>query len=402
MPTLDAPRRYRQEEEHAMPMASSGFNVTLVWAATLLLMWRQGRRHMSVTLEPLHSAWRAFPPGAVAAWSRESSAWRSADAATGSCFFSDQPPPSLNPASPPTSPSIWWPRPPFPLFQRSYALALTAPEDRTAEAERRPAGFSRPLRHPHAVSANLARQILQAPTTAAPKVVTTLHGTNSDQGGQRRARVPPITRFAVMASDAGAAVLLHAGWPKQPHAQLGPADSLPIDVIANFMDNAQFQLAGYPGTPNAGPQESRAFEGGAGKGDREATADREPQAASCWAPPAGGEERKRCSPPVLAHVSNFRALKQVETWSSHLRRPCADFRPPGRRRHGGRKGRSARAVEAMSARAGGLARPVDFQSRGPHGECRPLLWRGRCVPAAPASRRARPRPRSRPWPALCR
>ena len=86
----------------------------------------------------------------------------------------------------------------YPLFDHSpYTLALTSKLVAVADA------VKLDLMHmhyaiPHAASAYLARQILGA---RAPKIVTTLHGTDITVVGSDPSFLP-ITRFAIEQSDA--------------------------------------------------------------------------------------------------------------------------------------------------------------------------------------------------------
>jgi len=120
---------------------------------------------------------------------------------------------------------------------------------------------------PHAVSAELARQVLAAETPSrAPRVVTTLHGTDSTLVGLDPS-FAPLTRFSVMRSDAVTVPSRWLGEATRRHLAL--PDTHAIDVVPNFVDVARF-------APGAGP------------------------------PP--GLSRS----PFLVHVSNFRPLKRVE------------------------------------------------------------------------------------------
>jgi N-acetyl-alpha-D-glucosaminyl L-malate synthase BshA len=117
---------------------------------------------------------------------------------------------------------------------------------------------------PHAVSAELARQILAAETPArATRVVTTLHGTDSTLVGLDPS-FQPLTRFSVVGSDAVTAPSRWLAEASRRHLAL--PDAVAIDVVPNFVDVARF-------TPAAAP-----------------------------APAV----------PLLVHVSNFRPLKRVE------------------------------------------------------------------------------------------
>lgn len=117
---------------------------------------------------------------------------------------------------------------------------------------------------PNAVSAVLARQILG---DGAPRVVTTLHGTDITLVGNDPNYLA-TTRFGIEESDAVSAV---SGWlAEATRRELGVTK--PIEVIPNFIDPARFA----------------------------AVADR--QSARRW---AQGDER------LLVHISNFRPVKRV-------------------------------------------------------------------------------------------
>jgi N-acetyl-alpha-D-glucosaminyl L-malate synthase BshA len=148
----------------------------------------------------------------------------------------------------------------YPLVaHRSFALALTAKMIEVSRAEKLD------LLHvhyavPHAISAVMAKQILGSD---APKVVTTLHGTDVTLVGADHG-FAPLTHFAVTSSDA---VTTPSRWlAETARTNLGLASALRIDVIPNFVDPQQF-----------------------------------------FAPP----RRVRNRPPVLIHVSNFRPIKRV-------------------------------------------------------------------------------------------
>jgi N-acetyl-alpha-D-glucosaminyl L-malate synthase BshA len=148
----------------------------------------------------------------------------------------------------------------YPLFDHSpYALALTSKMVEVATLHRLD------LLHvhyaiPHAASAYLARQILGA---KAPKIVTTLHGTDITIVGSDRSFLP-ITRFAIEQSDA-VTVPSH-DLRRATHERLAVAAGTAIEVIPNFVDTELFAPA------------ARAH---------------------------GGAK-------VLVHNSNFRALKRVD------------------------------------------------------------------------------------------
>jgi len=116
---------------------------------------------------------------------------------------------------------------------------------------------------PHAVSAELARQVLAAERPAsAPRVVTTLHGTDTTLVGIDPTFLP-LTRFSVLGSDALTVPSLWLAEVTRRNLDLPPA--LSIDVVPNFVDTDRF-------APTDGPPSA---------------------------------------PPVIVHVSNFRALKRV-------------------------------------------------------------------------------------------
>jgi N-acetyl-alpha-D-glucosaminyl L-malate synthase BshA len=123
---------------------------------------------------------------------------------------------------------------------------------------------------PHAVSATLARQVIGA--AGAPKLVTTLHGTDITLVGSDPSFLP-LTRFSILASDA---VTTPSAWLRQAtYRFLDVPETLAIDVIPNFVDSERFSPA---------PASAAAA----------VTAARKPQA-----------------PRVLVHVSNFRPVKCV-------------------------------------------------------------------------------------------
>ena len=117
---------------------------------------------------------------------------------------------------------------------------------------------------PHAVSALLARQAASLdPARPAPKVVTTLHGTDITLVGNDESYAP-LTHFALRASDAVTTVSedLRRRTLENFPSGVGPGS---IEVIPNFVDVDLFRPAG-----------------GAGGG-----------------------------PPTAVHVSNFRPVKRV-------------------------------------------------------------------------------------------
>jgi N-acetyl-alpha-D-glucosaminyl L-malate synthase BshA len=135
---------------------------------------------------------------------------------------------------------------------------------------------------PHATSAYLARQILGPD---APRIVTTLHGTDITLVGSDPSFLP-ITRFSILASDG---VTTPSAYLRQAtHDLLDVPASTPIEVIPNFVDTARF-------TPTP----------------RRTLAEVHPLPASATAsalPVSHGS----APPAVLTHVSNFRPLKRVD------------------------------------------------------------------------------------------
>ncbi len=175
------------------------------------------------------------------------------------CFLSDKPPSRLDLDTPNLSFHevllLDYPL----VAHRSFALALTAKMIEVSRAEKLD------LLHvhyaiPHAISGVMAKQILGGD---APKVVTTLHGTDVTLVGADHG-FAPLTHFAVTSSDA---VTAPSRWlADTARANLGLPADVRIDVIPNFVDTRQFCL------------------------------------------PTG---RQRSQPPVLIHVSNFRPIKRV-------------------------------------------------------------------------------------------
>jgi N-acetyl-alpha-D-glucosaminyl L-malate synthase BshA len=152
------------------------------------------------------------------------------------------------------------------LAHRSYALALTAKMIEVARGERLDL-FHLHYAVPHAVSAYLARQVMGHD---APKVLTTLHGTDVTLVGINHG-FAPLTRFAVASSDG---ITVPSRWlAEAAHVTLGLPRELAVQVIPNFVDTRRFH-------PN------RALPGKV----------------------AGSGANVR----VLTHVSNFRPLKRVE------------------------------------------------------------------------------------------
>jgi N-acetyl-alpha-D-glucosaminyl L-malate synthase BshA len=156
-----------------------------------------------------------------------------------------------------------------------YALALAAKLVEIAE------GHGLDIVHvhyalPHAASAYLARQVLGR---AAPRIVTTLHGTDVTRIGSDPS-YRSITRFTVTRSDG---VTVPSEFLKsEAYRRLGVPADVPIEVIPNFVDVDHFT-----------PAERRA------RAHFDALFDA-----------AGGDPADRGAP-VLFHVSSFRPVKRV-------------------------------------------------------------------------------------------
>jgi L-malate glycosyltransferase len=87
---------------------------------------------------------------------------------------------------------------------------------------------------PHATAAWMAREVLG---DKAPRIVTTLHGTDTTLVGTDPTYLP-ITRFSILRSDAvttPSAFLRRATWEG-----FGIPETFPIDVIPNFVDTERY------------------------------------------------------------------------------------------------------------------------------------------------------------------
>jgi L-malate glycosyltransferase len=147
------------------------------------------------------------------------------------------------------------------LAQSSYALALASKMIEVARREKLDL-FHLHYAFPHAASALLARQVLGG---SAPRILTTLHGTDVTQLGADPGFLPLI-QFSVLASD-GLTAPSH--WlAEAAHQQLAIPRGVAIEVIPNFVDTRKF------------------------------------------CPPDSA--RTPASPRVLTHISNFRPLKRVD------------------------------------------------------------------------------------------
>jgi N-acetyl-alpha-D-glucosaminyl L-malate synthase BshA len=98
---------------------------------------------------------------------------------------------------------------------------------------------------PHAASAWLARGLLGS---AAPRVITSLHGTDVTRVGADPA-YRPVTRFTVERSDG--VVTPSEYLRRQAHERLGLSDRVHVEVIPNFVDTERFAPA--PRAPREAP-----------------------------------------------------------------------------------------------------------------------------------------------------
>jgi N-acetyl-alpha-D-glucosaminyl L-malate synthase BshA len=162
--------------------------------------------------------------------------------------------------------------PDYPLFEQPpYELALAAAIADVARAEQLDIVHAH-YGVPHAASAYLARQVL---ASAAPRVVTTLHGTDVTGVGAHPS-YRSITRFTVAASDA--LTVPSEFLRRAARDLLGEAELPSIEVIPNFVDTEQFVPAAQRDRSRFDP-----FFAAGQRGDG----------------------------PVLFHVSNFRPVKRV-------------------------------------------------------------------------------------------
>jgi N-acetyl-alpha-D-glucosaminyl L-malate synthase BshA len=154
---------------------------------------------------------------------------------------------------------------PYPLFPSTpHDLAITSSILRVHRDE----GLDILHAHyalPHAVSAVLARSAAERDTARpAPRVVTTLHGTDITIVGSDPSYAP-LTQYLISTSDAATAVSESLARDTARHFCFG-GRPCPIDVIPNFVDTERFR-----------PR----------------------------------PELRRCPNPLAVHVSNFRKVKRV-------------------------------------------------------------------------------------------
>jgi N-acetyl-alpha-D-glucosaminyl L-malate synthase BshA len=157
----------------------------------------------------------------------------------------------------------------YPVLQDSspYAIALASKMIEVATYERLDVLHVH-YAVPHATAAWMAREVLGP---RAPRIVTTLHGTDITLVGADPCHLP-ITRFSILKSDAVTApseFLRRATW-----ANFDIPDDFPIEVIPNFVDTDEYVPRGDRGR------------------------------LRCYLPGLGDE-------PVLFHTSNFRPVKRI-------------------------------------------------------------------------------------------
>src|SRR5258708_6085041 len=123
---------------------------------------------------------------------------------------------------------------PYPLFDPypPYTLALATKMAEVAEYERLDVLHVH-YAIPHAISAHLAAQILGK---KAPRVITTLHGTDITLVGRDPSYLP-ITKFGIEVSDGVTAV---SQWLRDETAK-NFGTQKEIEVIPNFVDPARFR-----------------------------------------------------------------------------------------------------------------------------------------------------------------
>jgi N-acetyl-alpha-D-glucosaminyl L-malate synthase BshA len=166
----------------------------------------------------------------------------------------------------------------YPLFEQGmYPLALTSKMVELASHEPLDL-FHVHYAVPHATSAYLARQILGP---RAPKIVTTLHGTDVTLVGRDPSYLA-LTRFSIVESD-GVTTPSH-DLARSTRALLGVPDDKPIEVIENFVDTELYA-----------PAQDKSWGALAHLFDR-----------------AGVDLAGRGRPPLVVHVSNFRPVKRVD------------------------------------------------------------------------------------------
>jgi len=157
---------------------------------------------------------------------------------------------------------------PYPLFESTpHDLAITS----AVLTQHQATGIDVLHAHyalPHALSAIVARSAAATDATRpAPRVVTTLHGTDITIVGSDPSYAP-LTQYLISASDAATAVSESLAKDTERHFCTKTTTSCSIDVIPNFVDVERFH-------------------------------------------PGAGRRRTPGGPAEAVHVSNFRAVKRV-------------------------------------------------------------------------------------------
>ena len=148
---------------------------------------------------------------------------------------------------------------PYPLFSSTpHDLAVTSSVLRVHRAE----GLDILHAHyalPHALSALVARAAAEMDRTRpAPRVVTTLHGTDITIVGSDPSYAP-LTQYLIAASDAATAVSQSLARESKAHFCLDTGPACTIEVIPNFVDLERFHPASYgPGQPEKGAEPAHA------------------------------------------------------------------------------------------------------------------------------------------------
>ena len=174
--------------------------------------------------------------------------------------------------------------PAYPLFREpQYALSLS---NRIVQVVREHALDIVHAHYavPHAAAAYLARQILVAGGAAAPKIITTLHGTDITLVGSDPSYSETVA-FCIDQSD-GVTAVSHS--LKDDTYRFLPVKS-PIEVIPNFLDCAQY-------SPRY-----------------------DPAARARYCPPDRYDG-------LMLHISNFRPVKRLDAVMEIFRRVRGEFR----------------------------------------------------------------------------
>ncbi len=125
----------------------------------------------------------------------------------------------------------------YPLLEHSsYALALASKMVEVARYQQLDL-FHVHYAIPHATSAHLAREILIAGNEAAPKLITTLHGTDITLVGSDHSLLP-ITRFSIERSQGVTTPSEYLRFAT--YEKLGLPPAVPIEVIPNFVDTDSY------------------------------------------------------------------------------------------------------------------------------------------------------------------